>query len=86
MGDLVRRLRNREPNGAVDHGWSMCQEAADTITALEEERDGLREAFTWFLRHTSGKEMRKMGIVLNDTSDLDEAIQAIEARAALEGE
>ena len=46
--------------------------------ADQAEIERLRDAFTWSLRHTSGKELRRMVGDLHDTSDLDEFVRAIE--------
>lgn len=55
------------------------------FTAQPAEIERLKEAFTWSLRHTSGKELRRMVGDLSDTSNLDEFICAT-ARAALSKE
>ncbi len=59
--------------GAVE--WVQARSAMRDASA---EIKRLRDAFTWSLRHTSGKELRRMVGDLQDTSDLDEFIDAIE--------
>lgn len=61
-------------------GWNDARTAELPISKhpLQEENERLREDLTWLLRHTSGKELRRMVGELSDTSNLDEFIRAIE--------
>ena len=51
-------------------------------TSKADEINRLRDHFRWVLRNTSGRELRLMVGPLEDTSDLDEFIRAIEATRA----
>jgi hypothetical protein len=76
--------------GPKTHVAELCGRAADeliikemVIAVRDREIEMLRDAFTWSLRHTSGKELRRMVGDLSDTSDLDEYLRAIKrARAS----
>ena len=82
MTDLVMRLRNREPNGVVDHGRSMCHEASDALTALEEENKRMRAALRWYADKSNWTRHRLVPkMPCQAVYDSGER-----ARAALEGE
>jgi hypothetical protein len=57
---------------------SECPNACRRCFACDQEIERLRADLSWLLRHTSGKELRRMVGELSDTSNLDEFISAIE--------
>jgi len=59
---------------------SDLAETVDLYRTAARERDEFLEALGYLLRHTSGANLRAMGFLMSDTSDVGEFMEILAAK------